>query len=107
VVHGTGFTAVLKSDGTVWTSGINGNGQLGQGDVTQKTSFGQVQINQNAGEEENKEPKYLTDIVDIASRKYPYACIRQKWNSMGMGNKCKWTASGMEQVKDKDFLQIR
>ena len=29
---GNGFTAILKSDGTVWTIGNNASGQLGQGD---------------------------------------------------------------------------
>ena len=42
VSGGTEFTAALKSDGTIWTWGFNGNGQLGNG--TLNTSVLQVQV---------------------------------------------------------------
>ena len=44
VVGGENHFAVLKSDGTVWTYGYNGNGQLGLGDTTNRTEPTKVNI---------------------------------------------------------------
>ena len=41
------FTAILRNDGIVWTTGYNGYGQCGRGDKTQKNSFGQIIMNKN------------------------------------------------------------
>lgn len=43
-VSGQDFTVALKSDGTVWTYGYNGNGQLGLGDTTNRTEPTKVNI---------------------------------------------------------------
>jgi alpha-tubulin suppressor-like RCC1 family protein len=40
-------TAILKSDGTIWTTGYNAYGQLGRGDTAQKNSFGQIIMDGN------------------------------------------------------------
>ena len=40
-------TAILKSDGTIWTTGYNGYGQCGRGDTAQKNSFGQIIMDGN------------------------------------------------------------
>lgn len=37
---GSGF--VLRGDGSIWATGYNGHGQLGQGDTTQRNSFTQI-----------------------------------------------------------------
>jgi alpha-tubulin suppressor-like RCC1 family protein len=37
-----GHGVVLRHDGTIWTAGYNGYGQLGQGDTTNRTSFTQI-----------------------------------------------------------------
>ncbi len=37
-----GCGLVLRADGTIWTTGYNGYGQLGLGDTTDRTSFTQV-----------------------------------------------------------------
>ena len=51
-VSGQDFTVALKSDGTVWTWGYNGYGQLGLGDKSNR--YKPTQIN-------------ITDVVDIAA----------------------------------------
>lgn len=58
VVQGTSFTGILKADGTVWMSGLNNNGQLGDGTSTYRADLAQVKINENT---------YLNNIVKIAS----------------------------------------
>jgi alpha-tubulin suppressor-like RCC1 family protein len=40
----TGSGLVLLSDGTLWSAGFNGNGELGLGDTTQRTSFTQIAL---------------------------------------------------------------
>ena len=42
VAAGTNHTIVLKQDGTVWTFGYNGSGQLGDGGTTNRNTPGQV-----------------------------------------------------------------
>ena len=58
ISQGVDFTAVLKSDGSVWTTGLNNNGQLGDGTITNRTKPVRVKVN-------NKE--YLTNIVKISA----------------------------------------
>lgn len=57
ILSGDKFTVALKADGTVWASGSNGSGQLGQGNTLQQTSF--VEVKKDAD-------TMLTDIVEIA-----------------------------------------
>ena len=38
----TGHGLVLLSDGSIWSAGYNGYGQLGHGDTTNRTSFSQI-----------------------------------------------------------------
>ena len=42
-VSGTFVCMLLKQDGTVWTAGVNNNGQLGWGTATSSEVFVQVQ----------------------------------------------------------------
>ena len=58
VVQGTSFTGILKADGTVWMSGLNNYGQLGDGTTTYRADLAQVKINENT---------YLNNIVRIAA----------------------------------------
>lgn len=58
VVQGTSFTGILKADGTVWMSGLNNYGQLGDGTTTYRADLAQVKIN---------ETTYLNNIVRIAA----------------------------------------
>ena len=45
VYCGGRFTLILKNDGTLWTCGHNGYGQLGLGDASSQTTFTQVTTN--------------------------------------------------------------
>ena len=47
VACGGSHTIILKNDGTVWSCGNNGSGQLGLNNTTNKTSFTQVTTNIN------------------------------------------------------------
>lgn len=58
VVQGTGFTVVLKADGTVWAAGLNTNGQLADGSYNNREGLAQVKIDENTN---------LTNIVRIAA----------------------------------------
>jgi alpha-tubulin suppressor-like RCC1 family protein len=41
------FSAILKSDGTIWTCGYNGYGQLGVGDTTRRNTFTKIVMDNN------------------------------------------------------------
>ena len=58
VVQGTSFTVVLKADGTVWTTGLNTSGQLGDGTTTYRAELKRVKTGEN---------DYLKDIVRISA----------------------------------------
>lgn len=58
IEQGVNFTAILKADGTVWTTGLNNNGQLGDGTTTDRSKPVQVKINQNT---------YLTNVIKISA----------------------------------------
>ena len=40
----TGFGLALKRDGSLWSTGYNGHGELGHGDTTQRTSFTRIAL---------------------------------------------------------------
>ena len=44
---GVGHVCVLKKDGSLWVCGINGNGELGLGDTTNRNTFTKVTTNIN------------------------------------------------------------
>lgn len=41
------FTTIIKTDGTLWTAGENGSGQLGLGDYDNRTTFTQIGTDSN------------------------------------------------------------
>ncbi len=57
VALGEGFTVVLKEDGTVWSTGKNDCGQLGDGTTTNRNTLEQVKIDENT---------YLINVKKIA-----------------------------------------
>ena len=76
VEQGENFTVVLKEDGTVWTSGDNRQGQLGDGTTTNRTSAVQVKIgkyedvtDETTGVTQNilVEDGYLENVVKISA----------------------------------------
>jgi alpha-tubulin suppressor-like RCC1 family protein len=82
---GDDFSAVLKSDGTVWTFGANGAGQLGNGDPLLAEQLSPVQV---VG---------LKDVIYITARDFHAQAIRSdgtvwSWGSgvqgeLGVGGK--------------------
>ena len=75
-VSGQDFTVALKSDGTVWTWGYNGYGQLGLGDKTNR--YKPTQIN-------------ITDVVDIAAGNNHVLLVTKDGKSILLWNKQLWT----------------
>jgi len=57
IASGDNFCAALKSDGTVWTWGVNGSGQLGIGNTTTQKFAVQVKLSGGAA---------LSGIINIA-----------------------------------------
>ena len=57
IAAGIHHTLVLKSDGTVWATGYNNYGQLGDGTTVNSNSFHKVKLNNNGD--------YLENIVQI------------------------------------------
>ena len=73
IATGTGFTVMLKSDGTVWTWGLGTSGQLGNGTLI--TSSSPVQVIKGA-QNLYGEQIYLEKIKYIACRNKP--CISSR-----------------------------
>ena len=76
VSGGDRFTAALKADGTVWTWGWNGFGQLGDGTHTDRSSPVQV--------------PGLSNVISVAARDYHVLVIKSDntvwaWGSGGNG----------------------
>jgi alpha-tubulin suppressor-like RCC1 family protein len=72
VSAGDGFTAALKSDGTVWTWGANNYGQLGNGTFTDRSSPGQV-----IG---------LSNVIYLAARDYHVIVIKSDGSLWAWGS---------------------
>ena len=66
VVGGDCHYAALKGNGTVWTWGYNGNGQLGLGDTNARTEPTQAKA-EKILEDGTKEEELITDAIDIAA----------------------------------------
>ncbi len=58
ISQGTDFTTILKADGSVWTTGLNNNGQCGDGTVINRSKPVRVKTSSK---------EYLSGIVKIAS----------------------------------------
>lgn len=58
VNQGDYYTLILKADGTVWATGLNANGQLGDGTTADRTKPVQVKTDSNT---------YLTNVVKISA----------------------------------------
>jgi alpha-tubulin suppressor-like RCC1 family protein len=74
-----GCGLVLRADGTIWTTGYNGYGQLGLGDTTDRTSFTQI-----------IHPAFFTDIFSGDGRYPAVGAISQQkeiylWGYNGYG----------------------
>ena len=66
VVGGNCHYAALKGNGTVWTWGYNGNGQLGLGDTNARTEPTQAKA-EKILEDGTKKEELITDAIDIAA----------------------------------------
>jgi len=91
VYTSAGFVSVLKSDGTVWNSGLNSSGQLGDNTTIQKFSPVQVHGPGDVG--------FLTDIVDIATQ------IQSSFALKSDGTVWSWGYNAFGQLGDNTTTQ--
>ena len=82
VSAGSAHVVALKANGTVWTWGYNGNGELGQGNTT--TVYSPVQVKSADGS------SYLTDIIEIAAGSNHNLALDKDGTVWGMGIWFSW-----------------
>ena len=107
VENGDHFTVVLKEDGTVWTSGYNNVGQLGNGTTVNSNIPAQVKIDENT---------YLTNVIEISAGPdsacaltkdgYVYAWGSNEYGNLGQGNTTNLSyATRMKGLKGEGYLE--
>ena len=74
IACGQYHTFVLKNDGSIWSCGANGNGTLGLGDTTDRTTFTQVTTNIN------------NDVKQIACNSYHTFILKNDGSLWSCGN---------------------
>ena len=75
IVGGSRYFVALKGNGTVWSWGLNSNGQLGVGDTTNRTEPTEVKAEiEEDGEVEEEE---ITDAIDVAVGYYHTLILRK------------------------------
>ena len=90
VVGGENHFVALKSDGTVWTWGYNGNGQLGLGDTTNRTEPTKVDIE---------------NVIDITAGNQ-YTAILKKDRTVWTTGYSGYGTSGISTEKTNQFKQV-
>ena len=76
VAAGYNYTLILRKDGTVWSSGFNNKGQLGDGTTANTTKFHKVKGENGVG--------YLQNIVQIVSEDHT-SHTNSRWKGIFMG----------------------
>ena len=105
--EGESHTVVLKEDGTVWTSGLNDVGQLGDGTKISKNYPVQVKIDENT---------YLTNVKKIVTSYkhsaaltcdgYVYVWGNNHLGQLGQGNTSVCTyATKMKGIGNEEYLK--
>ena len=84
VACGSSHTFILKNDGSVWSCGANGNGQLGLNSTTQKTSFTKVITNINNDVKQIACGEYHTFILKNDGSLW--SCGYNGSGQLGLGN---------------------
>ena len=93
IATGMRHTALLKDDGTLWTSGYNFNGQLGLKDTEDRNSFTEVT---DAGSE----------IIAVAAGNY-HTVILKKDGSVWSAGSNYWGQLGLSGINDRfSFTQV-
>ena len=101
VSNGDTFTAILKEDGTVWTTGQNNVGQLGDGTTTDRKTLGQVKIDENHYLENVKKISVGADYtIALTLDGEVYAWGRNYYGQLAQGNSV-GTANQVYAVKMK------
>ena len=77
-------TVILKNDGSVYSCGYNGYGQLGLGDTTKRTTFTQVTTNINIDVEQIACGYYHTFILKNDGS--VYSCGYNTYGQLGLGD---------------------
>ena len=83
VCCGAYHTFILENDGTLWSTGYNGYGQLGLGDNTNKTIFTQVTINADDIKEIYCGWEYTLILKNDGTL---WGCGRNDYGQLGLGD---------------------
>ncbi len=97
VTAGYYFTAILKKDGTVWISGDNTYGQLGDGTTTNSSEFKQVQN--------------LTDVIQISAGSETMHALKKdgtvwSWGRNNYGQYGDGTAVSKEDLTPSQMVKV-
>ena len=74
---------ILKNDGTLWSTGYNGYGQLGLGDYTNRTTF--TQITTNTEDIKSVYCGYNNTFI-LEHDGTLWTCGQNDWGELGLGN---------------------
>ena len=95
IANGTSHAVALKTNGTVWTWGLNGSGQLGEGT---KTNTNQpIQVLDTDG------LAYLTDVIDVAAGTNFSVALRKGDGSTTYNSVYTWGVSNGSSLPVKVF----
>ena len=97
IVAGSNYFVALKQDGTVWTWGNNGNGQLGQGDTGNRWEPTQVKINE----------EYVTDAIDVAAGANHTMILRSDGSVWACGNGADYRLGDGTNVQKTYFVRVK
>ena len=84
IVCGYRHTFILKTDGSVWSCGVNSSGQLGLGDTTKRNTFTQVTTNINNDVEQIAGGQNHTIILKNDGS--IWSCGYNEWGQLGLGD---------------------
>ena len=73
---GARHTVLIKSDGTVWATGINDSGELGDGTTTSRSNPVQVKNSDGTG---------FTRVVEISGGIHHTVFFKERWYGLGDG----------------------
>ena len=107
IVGGYSHFVALKADGTVWTWGLNDNGQLGLGDNVNRTEPQQAKYRYELEDGTIKEEE-LTDVIDVAAGSYHTLVLKSDGTVWATGyNRYGQLGNGTTVTSSNFFVQVK
>ena len=92
IACGSVHTFILKNDGSLWSCGNNGSGQLGLNDTTKRTSFTQVTTNINNDVKQVSCACYYRHVLILKNDGSVWACGDNRAGQLGLGDTTTYTS---------------